>query len=195
MHASEAIDFHFGYRCAASKIMKWLAPASRAVPVNAGRAIVAGGGQADPFQIGFLDDFSERDSYFLALAIEHFAAFENNVLLPEFWRLAQPLKREKGFSCRRLAQGLTEAMKEFSVEYETVTVVTADGTKLVGTLLNEDSFTLQMIDTREKIHSFEKDKLRSLEKSRESLMPIYDQKMLTDENLQDLIAYLLEATD
>src|SRR5947208_1073646 len=30
---------------------------------------------------------------------------------------------------RRLAQGISEAMKEFSQEYETVTVVTADGTK------------------------------------------------------------------
>jgi len=31
---------------------------------------------------------------------------------------------------RRLAQGLTEAMKEFSTEYETVDVVTDDGTNL-----------------------------------------------------------------
>src|SRR5712675_1265228 len=44
---------------------------------------------------------------------------------------------------RRLAQGLTEAMKEFSVEYETVDVVTGDGATYSGTLLNEDSFTIQ----------------------------------------------------
>jgi mono/diheme cytochrome c family protein len=30
-----------------------------------------------------------------------------------------------------------------------------------------------------------------LEKSRESLMPAYDQKMLGDKELQDVIAYLL----
>jgi cytochrome c oxidase cbb3-type subunit 3 len=92
---------------------------------------------------------------------------------------------------RRLAQGISEAMKEFSQEYETVTVVTAEGTKLVGVVLNEDHFTLQMMDTREQLHLFEKDKLRSLEKSRESLMPAYDPKMLSDKDLQDLIAYLL----
>src|SRR6266481_167441 len=92
---------------------------------------------------------------------------------------------------RRLAQGISEAMKEFSQEYETVTVVTADGTKFMGVVLNEDHFTLQMIDTREQLHLFEKDKLRSLEKSRESLMPAYDQKMLSEKDLQDLIAYLL----
>jgi len=92
---------------------------------------------------------------------------------------------------RRLAQGISEAMKEFSQEYETVTVVTADGTKLAGVVLNEDNFTLQMLDTREQLRLFQKDKLRSLEKSRESLMPAYDQKTLSDKDLQDLIAYLL----
>jgi putative heme-binding domain-containing protein len=92
---------------------------------------------------------------------------------------------------KRLAQGISEAMKEFSQEYETVTVVTADGTKFVGVVLNEDNFTLQMMDTREQLHLLQKDKLRSLEKSRESLMPVYDQKSLSDKDLQDLIAYLL----
>src|SRR6267154_1629695 len=92
---------------------------------------------------------------------------------------------------RRLAQGISEAMKEFSQEYETVTVVTADGTKFLGVVLNEDHFTLQMIDTREQMHLFEKDRLRSFEKSRESLMPAYDQKMLHDKDMQDVIAYVL----
>src|ERR1700690_2234944 len=92
---------------------------------------------------------------------------------------------------RRLAQGISEAMKEFSQEYETVKVETADGQKFTGVVLNEDHFTLQMMDMREQLHLFEKDKLRSLEKSRESLMPVYDQKLLSDKDLQDLIAYLL----
>jgi cytochrome c oxidase cbb3-type subunit III len=92
---------------------------------------------------------------------------------------------------KRLAQGISEAMKEFSQEYETVTVVTADGTKLIGVVLNEDNFTLQMMDTREQLRLLQKDKLRSYEKSRESLMPAYDQKTLSDKDLQDVIGYLL----
>jgi putative heme-binding domain-containing protein len=92
---------------------------------------------------------------------------------------------------QRLAQGLTEAMKEFSVEYETVKVTTADGTKLMGVVLNEDRFTLQMIDMREQVHSFDKDKLKAMEKSRTSLMPTYDHTMLSDKDVQDLVAYLL----
>jgi putative heme-binding domain-containing protein len=91
---------------------------------------------------------------------------------------------------RRLAQGIFEAMKEFPQECESVSVVTADGTKLSGVVLNEDQFTLQMLDTREQLHLFEKDKLRSFEKRRESAMPAYDQKTLSDKDLQDLITYL-----
>jgi cytochrome c oxidase cbb3-type subunit 3 len=91
----------------------------------------------------------------------------------------------------RLAQGLTEAMKEFSQEYETVNVVDERGQKFHGVVLNEDNFTLQMIDTREQIHLFEKEKLRSLDKSRESLMPKYDEKMLPERDLRDIVAYLL----
>jgi cytochrome c oxidase cbb3-type subunit 3 len=95
---------------------------------------------------------------------------------------------------RRLALGLAEPLKDYSQEYETATVLTSEGTKLQGVILNEDSFTVQMLDTREQFHSFEKSKLRSYEKSRESLMPAYDSKGLPDKELKDLIAFLLAAS-
>ena len=96
---------------------------------------------------------------------------------------------------RRLAQGISEAMKEFSQEYETATVVDDRGQKLQGVVLNEDNFTLQMLDTREQLHLFEKDKLRSYDKSRESLMPKYDERMLPEKDLQDIVKYLLSVSD
>ena len=92
---------------------------------------------------------------------------------------------------RRLAQGIIEAMKEFTEEYETVNVVTNDGTKYQGTLLNEDSFTIQFMDMREKVQSLDKASLKSLQKSRESLMPAYDEKVLPEKDLQDLLAFLV----
>src|SRR5262249_17244360 len=95
---------------------------------------------------------------------------------------------------RRLAQGISEAMKEFSQEYETANVVTANGTKLQGVVLNEDSFTVQIMDAREQIHLLDKDKLKSYEKTRESLMPPYDTKILSDKDLQDLLAYMLSVS-
>jgi cytochrome c oxidase cbb3-type subunit 3 len=94
---------------------------------------------------------------------------------------------------RRLAGGISEAMKEFPQEYETVTVEAANGSKYQGVVLNEDNFTLQMLDTREQVHLFKKERLRKFAKSRESLMPAYDQKMLSDQDLKDIIAFLTTA--
>lgn len=92
---------------------------------------------------------------------------------------------------RRLSHGLIEATKEFPQDYESVTVVAADGTKYRGIVLNEDSFTLQMIDIREQVHIFNKQDLKSFEKSRKSLMPAYDPNAIPDNDLQDLIAFLV----
>src|SRR3989442_5033924 len=63
------------------------------------------------------------------------------------------------------------------------------------TTLFRSSFTVQMLDTREQLHAFEKAKLRSYEKTRESLMPAYDTKALPEKDLKDLIAFLLAARD
>jgi putative heme-binding domain-containing protein len=96
---------------------------------------------------------------------------------------------------RRLAWGLTEPTKEFPQEYESVTVVTSDGNEIKGVTLNEDSFSLQMIDTAENLHLFEKDKLRSINKSRNSLMPVYDKNILSDQDLHDIIAFLMSVSE
>jgi len=92
---------------------------------------------------------------------------------------------------QRIAQGLLEATKEFSQEYETVIVVTADGKEIKGVALNEDSFSVQLMDASEHIYMFEKDKLRSFTKTRISLMPAYDASLLSDKDLQDIVAYLV----
>jgi len=92
---------------------------------------------------------------------------------------------------RRLAWGLTEATKEFPQEYETITVVTADGKQIKGVALNEDNFSVQMMDRDERIYLLEKDKLRSFKKSRESLMPAYKTDVLSDKDLEDIVAYLV----
>jgi putative heme-binding domain-containing protein len=91
---------------------------------------------------------------------------------------------------RRLAPGLSEAMKEFPQEYETVVVVTTDGKEIRGVTMNEDSFSLQMMDRNEQIYLFEKSRLRSVTKSRKSAMPPYDNATLSDQDLQDIVAYL-----
>jgi putative heme-binding domain-containing protein len=92
---------------------------------------------------------------------------------------------------KRLAWGLTESTKEFPQEYESVTVVTSDGKGIKGVTLNEDSFTVQIMDASEQIHLLEKDKLRSFQKTRESAMPLYSVSTLSDKDLDDILAYLV----
>ena len=95
---------------------------------------------------------------------------------------------------RRLAWGLIESTKEFPQEYLSVNVETADGQKFSGVVLNEDNFSLQMMDMREQIHVFEKARLKSCEISRESRMPAYDDKALSDKELGDIVAYLVSVS-
>ncbi len=91
---------------------------------------------------------------------------------------------------RRLAWGLTEATKEFPQEYESVTVVTADGKEIKGVTLNEDSFSVQIMDHERADSSARERQAASFQKSRESAMPKYDADMLSDKDLDDIVAYL-----
>jgi cytochrome c oxidase cbb3-type subunit III len=92
---------------------------------------------------------------------------------------------------RRLAWGLTESTKEFPQEYLSVTAVTGDGKQIKGVTLNEDSFSVQIMDASEQIHLLEKNKLLSFQKSRESAMPKYGADVLSDKDLEDVVAYLI----
>jgi cytochrome c oxidase cbb3-type subunit III len=91
---------------------------------------------------------------------------------------------------RRLAWGLTEATKEFPQEYESVAVVTADGKEIKGITLNEDAFSVQIMDNSEQVILLEKDKLQSFQKSRTSAMPKYVPDTLSDKDLDDILAFL-----
>ena len=109
-------------------------------------------------------------------------------------RSAESLVESIRYPSRRLATGLIENSKEFPQEYETVTVVTGDGRRFKGVALNEDNFSVQMMDTQQQIHLFEKDKLKSFAKTRESMMPAYDEKTLSEQDLRDLLSYLFEVS-
>ena len=109
-------------------------------------------------------------------------------------RSTESLVESIRYPSRRLATGLIENTKEFPQEYETVSVVTADGQTFRGVTLNEDNYSVQMMDTQQQIHLFEKDKLKSFTKTRESLMPAYNEKTLSEQDLRDVLAYLFEVS-
>lgn len=68
-------------------------------------------------------------------------------------------------------------------------VVTKDGQTVTGRLLNEDTFSIQMLDTTEKLRSFKVADLREHGFVMKSPMPSYKDK-LTSAELSDVIGYL-----
>jgi putative heme-binding domain-containing protein len=77
-----------------------------------------------------------------------------------------------------------------TMKYDTVTAVAADGTNIVGVALNEDTFTVQVLDASERVHSLEKNTLKSFKHEDRSLMPAYAESRLNAADLDDLVAYL-----
>jgi cytochrome c oxidase cbb3-type subunit 3 len=72
----------------------------------------------------------------------------------------------------------------------TYRVVTREGVETRGRLLNLDSFTVQMLDTKEQLRSFEKAKLRDYGFVDASPMPSYRDR-LTAQELADVVSYLV----
>ena len=92
-----------------------------------------------------------------------------------------------------LSAGLSDPNNHYGVPlvYDTVTVATRDGQRITGIAKNEDTFSLQLLDTREELHLLLKSDLKSVTHERKSLMPAYSRETISDSDLGDLVAYLV----
>jgi cytochrome c oxidase cbb3-type subunit III len=90
----------------------------------------------------------------------------------------------RGFSIYRSDASIPENFLQ-------VRVVTKDGRRLNGVRVNEDTFSIQLRDSANRIHSFFKSDLAELHKDwGKSSMPSYG-KLLTKEELDDVVAFLV----
>ena len=71
-----------------------------------------------------------------------------------------------------------------------IRIVLKNGTTITGRRLNEDTYTVQIIDDKEQLRSLAKADMRSYVVETKSTMPSYA-KTLTADELADVIAYLL----
>ena len=70
-----------------------------------------------------------------------------------------------------------------------VRAVMKNGTTITGRLLNQDTFTVQLLDSTERLRSFSRTDLKELTILNESPMPSYKDK-LTSQELADVVSYL-----
>ena len=89
-----------------------------------------------------------------------------------------------------LMRSLTEPTSQMMPINRPVHIVTRDGKVINGRRLNEDTYTVQMIDDQEKLISLTKSDLREFAILTTSPMPSYRDRLTQDE-IADVVAYLL----
>ena len=89
----------------------------------------------------------------------------------------------------QLAQSLVAPDDEVLPEYRSVRVVTREGATVSGRLLNQDAFSVQLLDAGEQLKAYAKSDLREMTILDKGLMPSYAGK-LSPQEIADLVRYL-----
>ena len=97
-----------------------------------------------------------------------------------------PIGRAKA----ELTQALLDPGADILPQNRTVRLITSTGETITARVLNQDTFSLQVIDTSERVRSIPKAELREFAFIKTSAMPSYRDKFSAQE-LADVIAYLM----
>lgn len=92
-------------------------------------------------------------------------------------------------TAEQIRASLVSPSKELAPQNRSVRLVTQDGTTVVGKLLNQDGFSVQLIDASGDLLSFEKANLRDFTIITANSMPSYANKM-APQDLSLIIKYL-----
>ena len=77
--------------------------------------------------------------------------------------------------------------------FRPVTLVTRDGRKIRGVEKSEDAFSIQIMDTQQRLQGYLKAELREVVSESLSLMPEFPASRLSDRDLDDLLTFLSSA--
>ena len=89
-----------------------------------------------------------------------------------------------------LMRAVRDASASFTAGYEPVLLVTRDGQQIRGARKAEDVFSIQVMDTKERLQGYLKSNLREVTREKKSLMPDFGPDRLSEAQLNDVIAYL-----
>jgi len=106
-------------------------------------------------------------------------------------RLAPDLSRVGALrTADALQRAVVDPSSTIQFENRSVRAVTRDGRAITGRRLNEDTYTVQLIDEQERLVSLTKADLREYAVIEKPLMPAY-KGTLSPQDISDVVAYLL----
>jgi alcohol dehydrogenase (cytochrome c) len=89
-----------------------------------------------------------------------------------------------------LAREIRDASAAITPGYQPVTLVTNDGQRIRGARKNEDAYSIQIMDMRQRLQGYIKADLREVINEKASLMPDFKADRLSENDLNDVIGYL-----
>jgi putative heme-binding domain-containing protein len=113
----------------------------------------------------------------------HRVADEGSLIGPDLSTIAT------GHTAEELRKALLDPNPDVQPRNQLYRVVTSDGKTITGRILNQDEFSLQMLDSDGRLRGFQKSNLREYGFTKTPPMPSYRAK-LTPEEQADLIAFL-----
>jgi putative heme-binding domain-containing protein len=96
------------------------------------------------------------------------------------------ISRSRAVVIRRIRGAVEESVPGF----EPVTVTTKNGQAVQGVKKNEDLFSVQVMDSRERIQGYLKSDVRQVADGTKSAMPVFGPDRLNESDLADLLSYL-----
>lgn len=109
---------------------------------------------------------------------------EGGHLGPDLTRIAAIRTREM------LLRSIRDPSASVGAGYRAVTLVTGDGQRIRGVTKREDSFSIQILDTDERLQGYLKADLQGIVREERSLMRQFGPDRLNDGELDDLLQYL-----
>ena len=89
-----------------------------------------------------------------------------------------------------LAAAIRDPSATMARGYRPVTLLTRDGERIQGVKKGEDAFSLQIVDTSERLQGYRRADLRELIDDERSLMPVFGADRINEGELDDLLKYL-----
>lgn len=89
-----------------------------------------------------------------------------------------------------LIESIRDPSAAIELGYRAVSLRTRDGKRVRGAVKAEDAFSIQILDTDERLQGYLKSELRELTREPDSLMPKYGLAEISSSELDDLIAFL-----